>query len=145
MIFDTGDILLIRNYQLPSKVKDKFFIVLAIDENQTFLMSITTSKIYFDSSLIKHGVIKDRDMSLYCFEKHKIIGKSGFYFHKNTFISHRSNILPFSDEKIKSFDIEYIDCLTNEETINLIYSFYKYEYTPKIYKNVFENILNRLA
>jgi len=145
MMFELGSILLIRNYQLPTKVKDKFFIVIGVTDEQITLMSMTTSQIYFDPSLIKHGTIKDREMSLYCFISKKIIGKNGFYFRQNTFISHRSNILPFSVEKIKLLNIEYLDCLTKEETVNLVYSFYSHTGLPKKYKNIFEKILRNLT
>jgi len=144
-MFELGSILLVKNYQLPTKVKDKFFIVIGITDEQITLMSMTTSQVYFDPSLIKHGTIKDRDMSIYCFMKKQIIGKNGFYFHQNTFISHRSNILPFSIEKIKLLNIEYMDCLTKEEIINLIYSFYSYVGIPKKHKNIFSKILYELT
>ena len=145
MIFEVGSILLVRNYKLPGKIKDKFFIVLGITDTQITLMSMTTSQVYFDESLIKHGVIKDRDLSLYCFEKNRIIGKNGFYFHKNTFISQRSNIFIFNMEKINSLTIEYMDCLTKEETINLIYCFYKHPGVSQKYKEVFANILTEFT
>jgi len=145
MIYETGTILLIKNYQLPSKVKDKFFIVLGTIDNRTILLSMTTSQVYFDSSLIKHGIIRDRDISVYCFEKGRAIGKNGFSFHKNTFISQRSNILSFSLEKIDNLTIEYIDCLTKEETVNILYSFYKYEGTANKYKSFLEEILNNFS
>lgn len=144
-MFELGSILLVRNYRLPTKVKDKFFIVIGIADEGITLMSMTTSQIYFDSALIKHGTIKDRDMSIYCFIKEKIIGKAGFYFRQNTFISHRANILSFSIEKVNSLTIEYMDCLTKEETINLVYSFYGYVGLPKKYKNIFEKILQELT
>jgi len=145
MIFEAGTILLIKNYQLPTKAKDKFFIVLGTIDNVAVLMSMTTSQVYFDSSLIRHGIIKDRDISIYCFEKGKIIGNNGFYFQKNTFVSQRSNILNFSMEKIDTLDVEYLDCLTKEETVNLLYSFYKYEGIAKKYKVFLEEVLNKLS
>jgi hypothetical protein len=144
MTFEVGSILLVRDYQLPTKVKDKFFIVIGIENNRLIVMSMTTSQVYFASKLIKAGIIKDRDMSIYCFLKDQIIGKNGFSFHKNTFVSHRSNILPFSLEKIASLNIEYLDCLTKEETVNLIYSFYTYIGTSKRHKVLFEKILQEL-
>jgi hypothetical protein len=131
MTFETGSILLVRDYRLPTKIKDKFFIVIGTEENRIIVMAMTTSQIYFAQELIKAGVIKDRDMSIYCFLKDQVIGQNGFSFHKNTFVSHRSNILPFSLEKIASLDIEYLDRLTKEETINLVYSFYTYIGTSK--------------
>jgi hypothetical protein len=145
MNFDIGSILLVKDYQLPTKVKDKFFIVIGLEDNKVTVVSMTTSQVYFDSSLIKYGVIKDRDMSIYCFPKHQVIGQNGFFFRKDTFVSHRSNILPFSIEKIDSLNIEYMDCLTKEEIINLVYSFYTYVGTPKKYKKIFETILTDIS
>jgi len=145
MIFETGAILLIKNYQLPTKVKDKFFIVLGTIDNRAILMSMTTSQVYFDSSLIKHGIIKDRDISVYCFEKGRVIGKNGFCFHKNTFVSQRSNIFSLGIERINTLAIEYIDCLIKEEMANLLYCFYKYEGTAKKYKVFLEEVLIKFS
>jgi len=144
MTYPIGAILLIRGYQLPTKVKDKFFIVVSEEKNEYNLLSMTTSQVYFDESMITHGIIKDRDMSLYCFEEGRIIGKNGFAFRKNTFVSHRSNIHHFTGEKIEKLNIEVKDELTSEEIINLVYSFYSYKGTAKKYKEIFEQILNDL-
>jgi len=144
-MFELGSILLVKNYRLPTKIKDKFFIVTGVTEDEIILMSMTTSQIYFDFSLIKYGTIKDRDMSIYCFPKKQIIGKNGFYFHQNTFISHRSNIFSISTTKMKSLNIEYMDCLTDQEIINLVYSFYSSESVSKKHKKVFEKILFKIT
>jgi len=106
---------------------------------------MTTSKMYFDVSLLKHSIIQDRNLSIYCFLKDKIIGKSGFCFHKNTFISHRFNIHSFDNNTLSSFDIEYKDCLTKKELLGLVYSFYKYNGTQRKYKSLFEKILSDLT
>jgi len=142
MTFNIGSIILIKDYRLPTIIKDKFFIVVGLIGDTVTLTSMTTSKFYADQSLIRHGVIKDRDYSVYCFKANQVIGKNGFYFRKNTFVPHRSNLLKFPLDKIRQLNIEYIDCLTTQEIINIVYSFYKYEYTPKIYKDIFETILN---
>ena len=42
------------NYQLPTKVKDNFFIVIGFTENEISLLSMTTSQLYFSPSFIKH-------------------------------------------------------------------------------------------
>jgi hypothetical protein len=83
-------------------------------------------------------------MSIYCFLKDKVIGKNGFAFRKNTFVSNKSNIHLFSAEKISSLNVEYKDCLIKEELIDLIYSFYKYKGTAKKYKNLLEEVLFKL-
>ena len=125
MKFEVGSILFISNYPLPTKVKDKFFIVIGHFENEISLLSMTTSKIYFDPILIKHGLIQDRDLSLYCFEKDRVIGQNGFAFRKHTFVTHRKNILEFPIGKINSLDVNCLDCLIKQELKDLIYNIYK--------------------
>ena len=141
MTYSLGSILLVRNYQLPMTVKDKFFIVIGRKENDYNLISMTTSRIYFDPALIGHGVIKDREMSVYCFECGRVIGKNGFSFHKHTIVSHRSNIHIFTMEKIAKLNVELQDILLKEEFENLVYSFYRSNISNK-YKKSFEQILN---
>ncbi len=144
MTYPLGSILLVRNYQLPTTIKDKFFIVIGESEGEYNLLSMTTSQIYFDPALIRHGVIKDRDMSVYCFEHDRVIGENGFSFHKNTIVSHRSNIHSFAIEKIAKLNIEPLDVLLKEELRNLIYSFYRANVSNK-YKQLFERILNEIC
>ena len=141
MTYPLGSILLVRDYLLPTTVKDKYFIVIGINENEYNLLSMTTSQIYFDPALIRHGIIKDRDMSVYCFECGRVIGKNGFSFHKHTIVSHRSNIHIFTIEKITKLKIEMQDILLKEELENLIYSFYRAN-IPNKYKNMFEQTLS---
>jgi hypothetical protein len=118
--------------------------VAATEQNIT-LMAMTTSQIYFDDSLIKHGVINDRDLSVYCFPKDKAIGQNGFSFNRNTIISHRWNVHEFSTKQFIALNIEYKDCLIKEEIVNLIYSFYSYSGIPKKHKQLFEKILFELT
>ena len=134
--------MLFRSYQLPTKVKDKFFIVIGYTESEVSLLSMTTSQLYFDPTLLKHGLIEDRDLSVYCFEKDKVIGQNGFAFHKYTIVSYRNNIHAFSREKINSLDIEIMDCLTQKELTELIYGIYKR--SPLKYKSIFEKIITDL-
>jgi hypothetical protein len=144
MTYPLGSILLVRNYRLPTTVKDKFFIVIGENGNEFNLLSMTTSKIYFDGALIRHGVIKDRELSVYCFERGRVVGKKGFCFHKNTIVSHRSNIHIFTIEKIAALNIEVMDILLKPELENLIYSFYQSN-IPNKYKKLFEDILNKIC
>jgi hypothetical protein len=145
MTYPIGSILLIKNYQLPSTRKDKFFIVIGEKENEYNLLSMTTSIIYFKEELIRHGKIEDRDISVYCFEKDKVIGKQGFSFLKHTIISHRTNIHHFTSQKIAALQVELLDILTDEELQNLIYSFYKYKGTPKKHVGFFEELLTKIS
>ena len=144
MTYPLGSILLILDYQLPTTVKDKFFIIVGENKDEYNLLSMTTSQIYFDPALIKHGVIKDREMSLYCFEQGRIIGKDGFSFNKNTIISHRFNIHCFTKEKMAGLNILFQDVLLKEELENLIYSFYKSNISNR-YKKIFEQILTEIC
>ena len=143
MTFPLGSILLVADYQLPTTKKDKFFIVIVESKDEYNLLSMTTSQIYFDTALIKHGVIKDRNMSLYCFEHDRIIGKNGFSFRKDTIVSHRSNIHCFTKEKIAKLDIRFQDVLLKKEFENLIYSFYQSDISNK-HKKMFEQILSEI-
>lgn len=136
MNFNAGSIILIKNYPLRSKIKDKFFIVLHKDENEINLLSMTTSQIYFNST-VKHGLIKEGDASFYCFGNNKTIGQNGFCFKKDTIVSNRMNIHQFANERLSQYDIEYKDCLKKEELINLIYSFYQYKGVAKKHKKTF--------
>ncbi len=143
--FPIGAILLVEDYRLPTTTKDKFFIVLGVEGENLHLLSMTTSKIYFDTSLLKHGVIVDRDMSVYCFEQNRPVGEKGFCFRKHTIISHRSNIHRFSSEQLASYKITVCDCLIKQELIDLLYSFFKYRGTKNKDKRIFENLLAELS
>jgi len=143
MTYELGSILLVYDYQLPTKTKDKFFIVIGYCENEVSLLSMTTSQVYFDSALIRHGLIEDRDLSVYCFEKNRVIGQNGFAFHKHTFVSHRNNIHIFSEKRMNTLNVEYKDCLTKTELMDLIYSIYKK--SPFKYKDIFEKILTEIS
>ena len=145
MSFEIGSIILVRNYPLPTKVSDKFFIVIGIRDDSFTLLSMTTSQIYFDISLLKEGIITENDVSIYCFLKGQIIGKEGFCFRKNTFISHRNNISQFHTEKLKSFDVELMDVLIKSQIVSLLYSFYIYKGTKNKNKLIIENLLYELT
>ena len=144
-MYPIGTILLAKNYKLPTAVKDKFFIVLATEGDKLSLLSMTTSKIYFNTALVSHGVVRDRDVSVYCFKSGVVIGKNGFAFRKDTIVSHRNNIHQVSEDRFKKLDIEVMDCLVKEELVNLIYSFYKYKFIDERYKSVLEDVLRDLC
>lgn len=144
MTYDIGTILLAPNYQLPTAIKDKFFIVIGFDEDGYHLLSMTTSKIYFDPSLIKHGKIVDRDMCVYCFKKGKIIGENGFCFYKDTIVSLRKNVYPFTEQKISALNMVIQDVLIKEEIIQLLYCFLHHKDTVDKHKKIFDKILEEL-
>ena len=143
--FPVGSILLIHDYNLPTTTKDKFFIVLGSEQNSLQLLSMTTSKIYFDAKLLKHGPIIDGELSVYCFPQGRKIGKNGFAFQKHTIISHRGNIHRFSPEQLAKYKIRVCDCLVKQELIDLLYSFFKYRGTKNKDKQIFERLLTTLT
>ncbi|MCM1041792.1 MAG: hypothetical protein NC396_05110 [Bacteroides sp.] len=143
--FPIGSILLIHDYHLPTATKDKFFIVLGTEGDNLHLLSMTTSKIYFDAGLLRHGLIVDRDMSVYCFEQGRKIGEKGFCFHKHTIISHRSNVHRLSPAQLASYEIKVCDRLVKQELIELLYSFFKYRGTKNKDRRLFESLLDSLS
>jgi hypothetical protein len=144
MIYPIGTILLVKDYQYYGGIKDKFFIVLSESDGSHNLMAITTSQPYLNQDQIKHGNILDRDMSIYCFEANKIIGKSGFAFPKNTFVTHRNNEHKWNSERFSQNNVIVKDELIFEELNNLVYSFYTSKLTSKGLKKELEVVLERI-
>lgn len=144
MSFEVGNILLFRNFKLPLETKDKFFIVLDQKEDEYTLMSMTTSKQYIHDEKLKHGMIEDGDVVVYCFMKDVLVGENGFSFRKNTFVSTRSNTHIFTGFFLAEAQVDVLDVLKQEELVNLVYCFYKSKHTPRKYKKIFECVLTRL-
>lgn len=142
-MYELGSIICIRNF-LPQKEKgDKLFIVLGLVGDSLNLMGISTSKIYFDESLLRPGKIVDRDNSFYCFFKGQIIGKNNnFCFFSNTIFSLQSKPIEFTQDKLASYTIDLKDTLIDSELYELIY-FYKSNIQSK-YVSYFDNILQEL-
>lgn len=141
MNYEVGSILLAEKYQLPTSIKDKFFIIIGHTNDNYNLLSMTTSQIYFSQSIIKHGLIEDRDLRVYCFLANKVIGRNGFAFRKNTIVSQRNNIHQFSADKINKCNMILQDVLIDEELVNLVYSFLTYKGTLQSHKSVLDNLL----
>lgn len=144
-MYNIGDILLIEDYPLPTEDKDKFFIVIGNLETGYQLLSITTSKLYFDVSLVKYGEIVDRELSGFCFPANHVIGVNNFYFKKNTFLSHRSSLKEHDNAFLARFNVRYIDHLKDNELGDLVYSFYKSEKTKRKYKPTLESVLEDIV
>lgn len=144
MSFEVGDILLVKNFKLPSEVKDKFFVVLDRKGDDYAILSMTTSQQYICDEKIQHGIIADGDVVVYCFLKHKQIGINGFSFRKNTFVSTRSNTHVFAASLLEELEVEFKDTLLSNELIDLLYCFYKSKHTARKYKKIFESRLNDL-
>ncbi len=144
MDYAIGSILLAADYQLPTAVKDKFFILIGTDENGYFLLSMTTSQIYFDTALLKHGKIEDREMCMYCFEGKRVIGCNGFCFAKDTIVSQRKNVYSFTKQKMETSKMTVLDVLIKEEIIELLYCFLHHKDTTPYHKIIFDKILQKL-
>lgn len=140
-MYGIGDILLIKDYPLPTKDKDKYFIVIGNNRNKCQLLAMTTSQLYFDLKLVKYGEIVDRELSGFLFPADRVIGENNFFFKKHTFLSHRDNVREHDDNFLSRFSVEYKDHLKKEELGDLIYSFYKSEKVKRKYKPVLESIL----
>jgi hypothetical protein len=146
MTYPIGSILLFEKYKLPTKEKNKYFIVIEQEFGVCNLLSMTTSKFFFSADLIKHGTINRESLaSVYCFESGKVIGEKGFSFDKHTFVNHNSNIHEFSFEKLSQHKIDVKDKLIKDELVNLLYSFCKYRGISKKLKIKVENILDRIC
>lgn len=143
-MYKVGDILLIEDYPLPTKDKDKFFIVIGLNKDEFHLLSMTTSQLYFDTSLVKYGEIVDRELSGFCFPAGYVAGLNNFSFKKHTFISHRHSIREHDDKFISNLHVKYQDHLKNKELGDLVYSFYKSEKVKRSYKSCLENVLVEL-
>lgn len=146
MTYPLGSIILIKDYQLPTEKKDKFFIIIEKNDDDYNLLTMTTSQFHFSPDIIKHGVInKDEGAAMYCFERGRVIGVNGFSFRKHTFVNHNSNIHQFSFEQLNHYTVEVMDTLIKKELEDLIYSFYQYKGTPRKYKAVLESILEKIC
>lgn len=142
MLFEVGSILLIKDFILPSEIKDKFFLVLDRQEDEYALLSMTTSQQYIHDEKLKHGTIEDGDVVVYCFLKDVQVGVNGFAFRKNTFVSTRSNTHIFMTSVFDQLNVELKDTLLRNELTDLVYCFYKSKHTPRKYKKIFESRLN---
>lgn len=143
-MYRVGDVLLIKDYPLPTQDKDKFFIVIGDHGTTCHLLAITTSQLYFDINLVKYGEIVDRELSGFCFPAGHVIGENNFYFKKHTFLSHRDNVREHDDNFLVRFSIEYKDHLKRKELNDLIYSFYKSDKVKRKYKPILEKILENM-
>ncbi|WP_065218450.1 MULTISPECIES: hypothetical protein [Butyricimonas] len=143
-MYNIGDILLVENYPLPSEYKDKFFIVIGNMETGYQLLSMTTSQLYFDISLVKHGEIVDRELSGFCFPAGHVIGINNFCFNKHTFLSHRGSIREHDDNFLSKFNVVRVDHIKDDELEDLVYSFYKSEKVKRKYKPSLENVLENI-
>lgn len=143
-MYKIGDILLIEDYPLPTQDKDKFFIVIGYNKDGFHMLSMTTSQLYFDVSLVKYGEIVDRELSGFCFPAGYVVGLNNFSFIKHTFISHRHSVREHDDKFLSNFRVQYKDHLKNKELGDLVYSFYKSEKVKRAYKPNLENVLDQL-
>lgn len=144
MLFEVGSILLVKDFRLPSEIKDKFFVVLDREGDDYALLSMTTSQQYVHGEKVKHGTIEDGDVVMYCFLKDVQVGINGFAFRKNTFVSTRSNTHVFTAPIFDKLKVELVDVLMRKELTDIVYCFYKSKHTPRKYIKKIESKLNDL-
>jgi hypothetical protein len=144
---NVGDLIHIENYQLPSEVKNKYFIVLYRNNEESIVVAMTTSKVYIREEFKIPGIIKTDSQHLYFIPKNKIIGRNGFYFKKDTFILTFNNAFNTDIELLKSTysEIEIKCKLLDSEFLEIIYCFYKSPYVSKRHKRMLEPIIEDLS
>lgn len=151
MVYPIKSIIKILDYPLQQGPNPKYFIVIDHTDDKDFtLLSMTTtnkSQFYFNFSDIevKHGAIRNGrgEVFMYCFSSGQIIGKSGFCFPEHTFLLAEHCFRNHSCEEMYSFQVDYIDELSDKEFNELLYSFVsspsiKKKFIPKIEKVLFE-------
>ena len=150
-MFSSGNLLLIRNFELKSGVtKDKFLIILAeINSSTKIVASFTTSKAYINPQDIKPGCIKTASKHCYHFPKNRVISENGFYFIKDTYV--------FLFDNVKEFDIQLLQTkyphnqidvmcqLSDTEYCDLLYCAYQGKFVPRKIKRVIEPIIENLV
>lgn len=153
MDFSEGDILHIKDFKFEKKgkveKKNKYLVVLLETNNQKLLLSLPSSQIYISNEKKKPGCIHDAslDISIYFFEKRKVIGKGGFSFSKDTFL-YFAQVFERSSEFLKKYlekgQLSVLDQLTQEELIEVLYCAYKSNLIPEVYKPILEQRLEEL-
>jgi hypothetical protein len=142
-----GEIIHIKNFQLPNKVKNKFFVVLYEDNDDAIVVSMTTSKVYISDEQRIPGTIKTTTQHLYFIPKNKVVGTNGFSFRKDTFLLTFNNTYETQKEELKLTypDIEVMCKLTDKEFLELAYCFYKSPYVSRKHKRKLEPIIEQLT
>lgn len=151
MVYPIKSIIKILDYPLPQGPNIKYFIVIDCAQDKVFtLLSMTTtnkSQFYFNFKDIdiKHGSITNNknEIFMYCFPAGDVIGIGGFAFHEHTFLLSETGFRKHSCEEMYGLQVEFVDELTDDEFINLLYSFKsspstKNKFIPQIEKVLFE-------
>ncbi len=150
-MFLSGNLLLIRNFELRSgETKDKFLIVLAdINSSSKIVASFTTSQAYINPKDIKPGCIKTATKHCYHFPKGRIIGENGFCFKKDTYVFLFDNVKEFDIQRLQTkYPYDQIDVmcrLSDEEYCNLLYCAYQGIFVTQKIKKIIEPVIEKLV
>ncbi len=90
-MFEKGSILYFTPFRFRdgSKPKNKYFIVIKVQENQTLMASLPSSQLYLPQKMADdRGCLQDAsaDIGAYLFQENLAVGKQGFYFQKPTIL-----------------------------------------------------------
>lgn len=114
-----GSIICIRGY-LPKPNGDKLFVVVGDMGEELNLLAITTSQMYFDPTLFRHGIIEDRANKFYGIPKGLKIGTGGFSFNKDTIFSLQSKLIPMDKKSMEGRKIYCMDVMESGELLSLL-------------------------
>lgn len=117
------------DFENNQPLKNRYFIVLENDGQNSLMLSVITSQDHVPDDLQRHGCIIDEGKNIHCylFEQNKVIGEKGFSFKKKSFIYINSSSIRNADlaklrvlyGTIQEKDIILIN--EYEEVINCIY------------------------
>jgi hypothetical protein len=132
-MFENGSILYFTPFRFRdgSKPKNKYFIVLKVQENQTLLASLPSSQLYLPQKMAENwGCLQDSsaDIGAYLFQENQTVGKRGFHFQKPTILYGQYlelySITDISERyQIPEIDYLFVDVLLDEILTSIIECF----------------------
>lgn len=145
-----GNVLFIKQYKFENggTPKDKLFIVLAIDKENSFILrALTTSVQKVPDNKIYHGCTNNGIFSFYLFEKDRCVGadKNGenWAFSEFTYIHVKDNILKIPTSSLAQYgnDVKHQCCLHNAEYTRLMKCIKNSKLISRGLKRDFERLL----
>ncbi|MGL4596274.1 MAG: hypothetical protein ACRCYO_02025 [Bacteroidia bacterium] len=152
-MLEPRSVLYITDYEFEEQVarRNKYLIVLHFANDQTILVSLTTSKIHVPQVMLHSGktCLRDEQNNIhsYFFEATKVIGDNGFNFPVDTCIDINKSQVFF--RSIVDFSAKYIETgyavqkgfLTEAIYYDLLYCISKGRHIPKGIQRQLEAIL----
>ena len=129
-MYTKGNILYFKPFYFPNgdTAKNKYFLVLDNQDNDTLIASLPTSQDHVPSTIVKnHGCIDEPDINFNCyyFEAHRTITDNGWGFPINTYL-YGSQVAKFNRINFESiyplehFDYELVGSLIESEFLAII-------------------------